>query len=138
MLCDDFCGIFEKMSVIERLKAVRHTLNVSQKIFAKSIFISASYYACIESGHRKVKDAILDSVSKIHNVSKEWLLTGKGGMFEKEPPDLKLEELIGIFKRLNGHFQGYILDQVRTLDKIQKKESAAKHITEAPKAKRKP
>ena len=110
------------MLVNERLKAVRHTINVSQKIFAKSIFVSASYYACMESGHRKIKDTILDSISKIHNVNKEWLLTGKGDIFEKAPPDLKLEELIGIFKRLNSHFQGYILDQIRNLEKIQKNE----------------
>ena len=43
-------------------------------------------------------------------------------MFLNEPPDVKLEELIGIFKRLNRHFQAYILDQVRTLEKVQKKE----------------
>ena len=43
-------------------------------------------------------------------------------MFINEPPDVKLEELIDIFKRLNGHFQGYILEQVKNLDKIQKKE----------------
>ena len=110
------------MSVIERLKAVRHSLNVSQKVFAKSIFISTSYYACLETGHRKIKDTILDSVSKIYKVNKEWLLTGNGGMFDTEPPDVKLEELIAIFKRLNGHFQGYILDQVRRLEKIQENE----------------
>jgi transcriptional regulator with XRE-family HTH domain len=110
------------MSIIERLKAVRQTLNISQKIFARSIFISTSYYACIESGHRKIKDSILDSVSKIYNVNKNWLLTGKGGMFDTEPPDVKLEELIDIFKRLNGYFQGYIIDQVRNLDRIQKNE----------------
>jgi transcriptional regulator with XRE-family HTH domain len=110
------------MSVIERLKAVRHTLNVSQKVFAKSIFISTSYYACIEAGHRKLKDTILDSVCKIYNVNKDWLLSGKGSMFDTAPPDVKTEELIDIFKRLNGHFQGYILEQVRELDKIQKNE----------------
>jgi transcriptional regulator with XRE-family HTH domain len=110
------------MSVMERLKTVRHTLNVSQKVFAKSIFISTSYYACLESGHRKIKGTILDSVSKIYNVSKEWLLSGKGEMFDTEPPDTKLEELTDIFKQLNGHFQAYILDQVRNLEKIQEKE----------------
>jgi hypothetical protein len=47
-------------------------------------------------------------------------------MFDKEPPDVKLEELTGIFKRLNGYFQGYILDQIRNLDKIQKNEQKRK------------
>jgi transcriptional regulator with XRE-family HTH domain len=110
------------MSVIERLKTVRHTLNVSQKVFAKSIFISTSHYACLESGHRRTKDTVLDSISKIYNVNKGWLQTGKGKMFDTEPPDVKLEELVDIFKRLNRHFQGYILDQVRHLEKIQEKE----------------
>ena len=81
----------------------------------------------MESGHRNIKDSVLESVSKIYNVNKEWLLTGKGKMFDTEPPDVKLEELIGIFKRLNGHFQGYVLDQVRYLDKVQKKEPKRKN-----------
>ena len=122
MFCHIFSVILETMSVKERLRAVRTTLDVSQKIFAKSIFVSASYYACMESGHRKIKDSILDSISKVHNVNKEWLLSGKGDMFDAAPPDLKLEELIDIFKRLNSHFQGFILDQIRNLEKIQKNE----------------
>ena len=108
--------------MIDRLKTARHTLDISQKVFAKSIFMSTSNYACLESGHRKIKDTVLDSISKIYNINKDWLLTGKGKMFDAEPPDVKLEELTSIFKRLNGHFQGYILDQVKYLEKIQKKE----------------
>jgi len=114
------------MSVIERLKAVRNALNVSQKVFAKSIFISTSQYACLESGHRKIKETILDSICKIYNVNKEWFLSGKGKMFDKTPPDAKLEELIDIYKKLNVHFQAYILDQIRDLEKIQKKEQKPK------------
>jgi len=85
--------------------------------------MSTSNLACLESGYRKIKDTVLDTVSKIYNVNKEWLLTGKGEMFDMEPPDVKLEELSGIFKRLNVHFQGYILDQVKHLENIQKKEN---------------
>ena len=102
-------------------------MNVSQKVFAKNIFVSTSHYACLESGHRKIKDTILDSISKVYNVNKDWLLTGKGEMFDAEPPDVKLEELIGIFKRLNVHFQGYILDHVRHLEKIQERELKEKN-----------
>jgi len=73
-----------------------------------------------------VKNTLLDSISKIHNVNKEWLVSGKGNMFDAVPPDVKLEELTDIFKQLNDYFQGYILDQVRSLEKIQKKEQRAK------------
>jgi transcriptional regulator with XRE-family HTH domain len=122
------------MPVIERLRAVRKTLNVSQKVFAKSIFVSTSHYACMETGHRKIKASILDSITKIYNVNREWLATGKGGMFDSEPPDVKLEELIGIFKRLNGHFKQFILDQVKKKKKIQEKE-LEKHNSRPRKAK---
>ena len=107
---------------MERLKAVRHTLNVSQTVFAKSIFLGKSQYACLESGHRKIKETVLDSISKVHGVNKEWLLTGNGNMFDSEPPDAKLEELINIYKKLNSHFQEYIIDQIKNLERIQQKE----------------
>lgn len=107
---------------MERLKTVRKNLSVSQKVFAKSIFMSTSQYACLESGHRNIKDTVLDSIAKVYNVNKEWLVSGKGEMFDTDPPDVKLEELIDIFKRLNNYFQGYILDQVRRLEKVQKEE----------------
>ena len=101
---------------------LRQALNLTQKVFAKSVFISTSHYTLIETGNRRIKDSFLDSVCKVYNVNKDWLITGQGDMFLSEPPDQKLEELIGIYKRLNRHFQGYIMDQVRSLEKVQKKE----------------
>ena len=47
-------------------------------------------------------------------------------MFGKEPPDVKLEELISTFNGLNGYFKEYLLDQVRQLDAIQRKEARLK------------
>ena len=121
-LCNFYDILLVMLSINDRLKTIRQTLNLSQKVFAKSVFISTSHYTLIETGNRKIKDSFLDSVCKIYNVNKDWLITGQGSMFINEPPDVKLEELIGIFKRLNGHFQGYVLEQVKNLDKIQKKE----------------
>jgi transcriptional regulator with XRE-family HTH domain len=107
------------MLINDRLKAIRKSLNVSQKIFAKGIFISTSYYAGIETGHRQVNNRIVDLISKVYNVSKDWILNERGEMFSSAPPDMKLEELVAIFGRLNSHFQGYILEQVKNLEKIQ-------------------
>lgn len=107
------------MPLNDRLKTIRTALGITQKSFAKGIFISTSYYAGIEAGHRKVNERIIDLVSTRFNVNKDWILTGKGEMFSENPPDVRLQELIDIYKRLNGHFQGYILEQIRALDKIQ-------------------
>jgi transcriptional regulator with XRE-family HTH domain len=110
------------MLINDRLKAIRKSLNVSQRIFAKGIFISTSYYAGIETGHRQVNNRIVDLISKVYNANKGWILNGQGEMFSAPPPDLRLEELTDIFGRLNNHFQGYILEQVKNLEKIQENE----------------
>jgi transcriptional regulator with XRE-family HTH domain len=114
------------MTVNQRLKTLRQALNLTQKAFAKDVFISTSFYTQIETGNRKIKASFLDSICKVYNVNKDWLTTGKGSMFATEPPDVKLKELVDIYKRLNGHFQGYVLDQVKSLEKIQKKETVTK------------
>ena len=56
------------MLINERLKIVRQTLNLTQKVFAKSVFISTCHYTMIETGNRTIKDSFLDSVCKIYNV----------------------------------------------------------------------
>ena len=110
------------MLLNERLKHLRQTLNLSQKDFAKNVFISTSYYTLLETGKRNIKDSFLDSICTIYHVNKDWLVTGQGEMFINEKPNMELDELIGIFRRLNDHFQGYILELVRNLEKLQKKE----------------
>jgi transcriptional regulator with XRE-family HTH domain len=120
----------------ERLKTIRETLNLTQKSFAKNIFISTSYYANIEAGHRQVLEKTINSVCKVYNVNKDWIFTGKGGMFSENLPDTRLQELINIYQRLNGYFQGYILDQIRALDKIQEAKPQEQGQTPAPKGKK--
>jgi transcriptional regulator with XRE-family HTH domain len=110
------------MMLNERLKTIRKTLNLTQKSFAKSIFISTSYYANIESGQRQVFEKIIDSVCKVYNTNKDWVLTGQGEIFNTKPPDVRLQELIDIYKRLNPHFQEYIIEHIRNLEKIQDNE----------------
>jgi transcriptional regulator with XRE-family HTH domain len=110
------------MLINERLKFFRQSLNLTQKVFAKSVFLSTSHYTLIETGKRKIKNSFLDSVCKIYNVNKDWFFTGQGNIFMNEPPDVKLEELIDIFKRLNVHFQGYIIDLAKNLERLQEKE----------------
>jgi transcriptional regulator with XRE-family HTH domain len=112
-----------QVSANTRLKMLRKTLNISQKAFAKGIYISTSYYAEIELENRRVNDRIIELVSSKYNVNKDWLLTGKGEMFSKPPPNVKLDQMIDIFNELNGLFQDYILIQIKELLKVQEKSS---------------
>ena len=109
-------------SINDRLKLIRKTLNVTQKTLAKGIFISTSYYAGLELGHRRVTDRMIDLLCTVYHVNRDWILTGQGGMFDNPPPDMRLEELIQIFTKLNGFFKDYILDHIKKLEKVQKEE----------------
>jgi transcriptional regulator with XRE-family HTH domain len=105
-----------------RIKQIRQALNLSQRAFAKKIFISQSYYSAIELERQEVNDRIIHIVSTRLNVNRDWIATGRGDMFRDSPPDVKLDELVQIFNELNGLFQEYILQQTKRLRKVQEKE----------------
>ena len=64
------------MSINERIKELRHKLNLSQAKFAKAISISNGYIASIELGNRAVNDRIIKLICVTFNVQEEWLKTG--------------------------------------------------------------
>ena len=104
----------------ERIKLVRKTLNVSQRDFAKQIYISQTLLGDIELGNRNINDRTIQLISTEFNVNKDWLLTGKGDMFAAPPPDIQLEKLITIFGKLDKSLRVYLLDHSKGLLKMQK------------------
>jgi len=104
---------------------VRETLNVSQREFAKRIFISQTLLGDIELGNRNVNDRTIQLIATEFNVSKEWLLNGRGDMFTSPPPDLQLEKLTDIFRQLDKPLRNYLLDQSMGLLKLQQEKSTA-------------
>jgi len=108
------------MGIKERIKEVRTKLNVSQADFAKRVFISQTLLADIELGNRKATDKTIRLIATEFNVSMEWILSGADDMFTAPPPDIQLETLIDIFKRLHKPLRDYLLEQSKGLLKIQK------------------
>ena len=102
----------------DRIKRVRTALGVSQRDFAKKIFISQALLGAIELGGRKVNDRTIQLITTEFKVSKDWLVTGKGEMFSSPPPDLQLEKLLEIFKQLDQPLKDYLLDQSKGLLKV--------------------
>jgi transcriptional regulator with XRE-family HTH domain len=107
-------------SVNDRLKEARHTLKLSQKQFAKGIFLKSSgYLGDLEIHRHEVNDRIIELVSSIYGVSKAWLRTGNGKMFSEKKVDTDLEQMTILFNQLNPHFKGYVLMQIKQLIKLQ-------------------
>ena len=108
-------------SVAERIKAVRGALNLSQRQFAKGVFVSQSYFCDIEIGNREISERVIHLISVIYKVNKEWLKTGKGKMFATSMAEVKLEMLAGVFAELDELLQDYLIRQANELLAIQKK-----------------
>ncbi|GHV65715.1 hypothetical protein AGMMS49587_20270 [Spirochaetia bacterium] len=109
-------------SLRERLQALRKALDVNQKEFSKGIFLSSSFYAQLESGTRNINDRIYELITQKYNVNKDWLKTGKGGMFASPPPNMNLEQIMAIYEELNPLFKKYITLQMKQLLEVQKEE----------------
>ena len=125
------------MSINQRIVLLRHSLNLTQKDFAKKIFLSTSFLASIETDQKKVLDRHIKLIVTAFGVSEAWLRTGEGEMLEKDiTPNYKIVETLEIFKQLNPFFQDFILDQLhklleyeKTLKKETKKQVRAGRLT---------
>ena len=102
------------MTVNERIKHLRTTLQLSQAEFAKAIFISNGYIAELESVNRKVNDRIIHLISLTFGVSETWLKYGTGNMFFTTPSE-KLQRLTSLFNDLPPRFQDYVMIQIEQL-----------------------
>ena len=104
----------------ERIQEIRKELNISQRDFAKKVFISKSLLCDIEKGSRSINDRTIQLISTEFNINKDWLLTGEGDMFTAPPPDIQLEKLINIFNQLDQSLRDCLLEQSKALLKIKK------------------
>jgi transcriptional regulator with XRE-family HTH domain len=107
-------------SVAERIKALRAALKLSQRAFAKGVFVSQGYFAEIETGNRDISERIIQLIATQYKVNREWLKTGRGDMFSASKTEIKLEYLSGVFAELDELFQDYLIKQADELLIIQK------------------
>ena len=107
-------------SVNDRLKEARLALNLTQKQFAKGVFLKSSgYIGDIEVYRHEVNERILELASSVYGINKIWLKTGKGKMFDGRKIDTQVEEMNILFNQLNPHFKGYVLSEIKNLIKLQ-------------------
>jgi len=106
------------MTINERIKELRNTLKLSQRAFAKAIYVSNGYLAGIELGHNEVKNRLVHLISSAFSVNKHWLLTGEGRMFNSTQKE-KLERITSLFNELYPEYQDFVLRQIDELIELQ-------------------
>lgn len=109
-----------------RLKAVREALGLSQREFGEKLGVSRDVISNLEYNRVRPKDLLLKHICQLYSVNGEWLQTGNGEMFiDNNMLNKKLEEAVAIFKDLQPEFQDYVLEQIKTLIKLQEKKPPA-------------
>jgi len=110
--------------ISQRISDIRKALGLTQKQFAEGLKVSKAHAGAMELNTRKVPDRIIKMICFTYKVNEKWLTTGKGAMFE-EGRDLRLEEVISNFKKLDDLLQDYVLKQIRLALEFQEKANGA-------------
>jgi transcriptional regulator with XRE-family HTH domain len=111
----------KNVNINQRIKTLRKSLNLTQKEFAKKIYVSTSFQTLTELGQKKVLDRHIKLIISAFGVNEAWLRTGEGEMLEKDTtPDYKISETVEIFKQLNPFFQDFIMEQLHKLLEYEK------------------
>jgi transcriptional regulator with XRE-family HTH domain len=114
-------------SIGDRLIKIRDSMSLTQKEFAKGIYVSQTYYSNIENENKKINDRVIALICSQYGVNKEYLLNGKGEMFSENLPDIHLHQLLEIFNQLEKPFKEYIILQVKHLmDAIDKSKEGSR------------
>ena len=106
------------MTVNERIKEIRQQKNISQREFAKAVYVSNGYLSEIETGQKEVNDRLIHLISNTFSVNKNWLLTGEGQMFNSTSEE-KMERMASLFNELYPEFQDFLLKQIDELIQLQ-------------------
>ena len=117
------------MSLNERIRELRKHLGLTQAEFGRRIGIVQGHLTGIESGKKNATQKTIKVTCATYGVSEEWLKTGKGEMLAQSP-DKRANRIINYFNELCPEFQDFILIQLQSLSKLQKKQ-----IPSAPKKK---
>lgn len=90
------------MTLGERIKKVRRSLDLTQQEFADRIGMKRNSIAQVEMG-RNTSEQTIFSICREFNVNEEWLRTGKGEMNKAAPSDA-LDALAATYHLTHGEY----------------------------------
>lgn len=63
-----------------RIRQIRKSLKMTQKVFAESLGIVQGFLSAIEKGKKTPSDTLLIALQHLYKVSPEWIYSGKGNI----------------------------------------------------------
>jgi len=108
-----------KMTINDRIKSIRNSLNLTQTKFAERIAISTSYLAAIELGNKRAHERVVRLIINEFNISEQWLTAGKGEMYNTDW-DASLAKVTTLFKSLSPEVQACAVEQLDALSDLER------------------
>lgn len=108
------------MTLGERIKKVRRSLDLTQREFGERISIKQNSVAQIEMG-RSTSDQTISSICREFNVNETWLRTGEGDPFIQQSSD---DELAQVFSAIAASDDELIKRIIRAYWRLDDKEKA--------------
>lgn len=107
----------------ERIKEIRKKEGLSQQKFADKLGIARGNIAAYEVGKNSPSDAVISLICSKFNVNKEWLLTGKGDIYDV--PEDEVAAVVSDLLEENNPFYDIIISIMKSYKKLDDKSQAA-------------
>ena len=111
----------------QRMKLVRKTLKLNQKDFGKMIGLTQTSLSMIEVGTNILTEKNIKLICAIFNVREEWLMEGKGKMFNDSP---YVKEICDILGDLTPETQKSLLVIAKELLRVEQKQKESEKNSE--------
>ena len=83
------------MTIGERIKKVRRSVDLTQQKFGERLGIKPNSVSLIESGDRNPSDQVILAICREFNIREEWLRNGGGDMFIQVTRDERIAAWVG-------------------------------------------
>lgn len=107
----------------DRIKKIRKNADLTQEKFAERLGIKRNTVATYETGKSEPMDNIIISICREFNVNREWLLTGKGDMYNM--PEDEVAAVVSDLLEEDNPFYDLIVGIMRTYQKLDSKSQDA-------------
>ncbi len=107
----------------ERIKDIRKKEGLSQQKFADKLGIARGNIAAYEVGKNAPSDAVISLICSKFNVNKDWLLTGKGDMYDV--PEDEVASVVSDLLEESNPFYDIIISIMKSYKKLDDKSQAA-------------
>lgn len=107
----------------ERIKDIRKKEGLSQQKFADKLGIARGNIAAYEVGKNSPSDAAVSLICSKFNVNKDWLLTGKGDMYDV--PEDEVADVVSDLLEEDNPFYDLIIGIMKTYQQLDPKSQDA-------------